>query len=69
MLAAGYRDVSNAAAWRGYGSALILQGAGLLALDGIAFLASRARLNQLLEATEQVSAHIGPTGVALTIPL
>ena len=69
MVAAGYRDVSNPAAWRGYGASLIMQGAGLLGLDGIAFLASRTRLSRLLELTEPVSAHIGPTGVALTISL
>lgn len=66
MLAAGYRDVGNAARWRGFGSSLILQGAGLLVLDGIAFVASRTRLAGLLDPTTAVSLQPLPTGVALT---
>ena len=69
MLAAGYRDVANAARWRGFGSALILQGVGLFVLDGIALLASRARLSSLLDATAALSLHAAPTGVALTLSL
>jgi hypothetical protein len=67
MLMAGYRDVSHPAAWRGYGSALILQGAGLLVLDSVAFLASRTRLGDLLDATVSASAHVAPGRVALTL--
>ena len=66
MLAAGFRDVTNAARWRGFGSALILQGAGLLVLDGIAFFASRTRLADLLAPTTAVSLQPLPTGLALT---
>lgn len=67
MLVAGTRDVAAADAWRGYGSALILQGLGLLVLDGIAFLASRMRLSTLLESTTTVSTAIGPGGTGLTV--
>lgn len=69
MLAAGYRDVSHAGRWRGFGTSLILQGAGLLVLDGIAFFASRTRLNGLLDAGATVSAHPLPSGLALTVSL
>ena len=67
LLAAGRRSVDHAARWRGFGTSLILQGAGLLVLDGIAFLASRARLGTLVDTAVQVSAHAGPTGAALTL--
>jgi hypothetical protein len=68
MLAASARDVAAADEWRGAGYALLLQGAGLLALDGIAFVASRARLGELLGATTgHVSVHAVPTGVTLTV--
>jgi sulfite exporter TauE/SafE len=67
MLGAGYRGVTNAGRWRGFGSALILQGAGLLALDGIAFFASRTRLSTLLTETAALSLHAAPNRVALTL--
>lgn len=67
MLVAGYRNVDAAAAWRGYGSSLILQGLGLLVLDGIAFLASRARLSGLLDATVQASLLVQPGALGLTV--
>lgn len=67
MLGAGYRGVTNAGRWRGFGSALILQGAGLLVLDGVAFLASRTRLGDLLTETAAVSLHAAPSRVALTL--
>lgn len=67
MLRAGYRGVGNAGRWRGFGTALLLQGGGLLVLDGIAFFASRSRLNNLLDAGIALSAH--PTGLTLTVSL
>lgn len=70
MLAAGYRNVGHAPEWRGAGTALLIQGAGLLALDGVAFIASRSRLGELIQtATGAVSLHIGPSRVALAIGL
>ena len=69
MLAAGYRNVAAAGRWRGFGTALILQGAGLLVLDGIAFFASRTRLADLLPATTALSLEPLPTGLALTVSL
>lgn len=48
MLVAGYREVRSAESWRGHGAALILQGAGLLMLDLLAFVGSRTRLAELV---------------------
>lgn len=69
MLSAGYRNVSRAARWRGFGTSLILQGVGLLVLDGIAFVASRSRLASLLHADTAVSLQALPSGFALTVHL
>jgi hypothetical protein len=67
MLGAGYQDVSNAGRWRGFGTALLLQGAGLLVLDGIAFFASRARLADLLGSGADLAVQVRPSQVALTL--
>jgi hypothetical protein len=67
MLGAGYRDVSNAERWRGFGTSLVLQGAGLLVLDGIAFFASRTRLADLLARQVDLSLHVQPSRVALAL--
>lgn len=69
MLAAGYNGVGNEQRWRGFGASLILQGVGLLVLDGIAFWASRARLSSLFDAGLQLSVQAAPTGVALTLQM
>jgi hypothetical protein len=67
MLGASSYGVDNAGRWRGFGTSLILQGVGLLVLDGIAFLASRGRLASLLDAGVQLSVQAAPTGAALTL--
>ena len=67
MLGAGYQEVSNASRWRGFGTALIVQGAGLLVLDGIAFLDSRARLDAILGPGTDLAVHVRPAQVALTL--
>jgi hypothetical protein len=67
MLGASYYGIDNVGRWRGFGTSLILQGVGLLVLDGIAFLASRGRLSSLLEAGVQLSVQTAPTGAALTL--
>lgn len=69
MMAAGYREVANAARWRGIGTSLVLQGAGLLVLDGIALVASRTRLDTLLDAGAALSLQPHPSGLTLTIGL
>ncbi len=66
MLGASHYGVDNVGRWRGFGTSLILQGAGLLVLDGIAFWASRGRLASLLDAGVQLSMRPAPTGLALT---
>ena len=67
MLGASYYGIDNVGRWRGFGTSLILQGVGLLVLDGIAFWASRARLSSLVDAGLQLSVQAAPTGAALTL--
>jgi len=67
MLGAGYQDVTNAGRWRGFGTALILQGAGLLVLDGIAFFASRTRLADLLAGQTDLALHASPSHITLAL--
>jgi hypothetical protein len=67
MLGASYYGIDNVGRWRGFGASLILQGVGLLVLDGIAFLASRGRLSSLLEAGVELSVQTAPTGAALML--
>ncbi|MEM6325884.1 MAG: hypothetical protein AAF791_02080 [Bacteroidota bacterium] len=63
------RGVSNPDAWRGHGQALILQGAGLFVLDGIAYVGTRARLGALVDLAQSASVTASANGVALVIPL
>ena len=67
MLGVSYYGIDNIGRWRGFGASLVLQGAGLLVLDGIAFFASRSRLSSLLDAGVQLSVQAAPTGAALTL--
>lgn len=67
MVIAGYRDVRSARSWRGHGTALIVQGAGLLLLDGISLVASRSRLADLLRMPGDVSALATPAGILFTV--
>ena len=69
MLAAGYRGVDTAPEWRGFGTSLIVQGAGLLVLDGIVFLASRARLGELIGMAGHLSASAFPGGFHIALRL
>lgn len=69
MVAASYQGVDHARSWRGHGSALILQGAGLFVLDGIAFLAARSRLADLIGMAGDLSTRATPFGVVLTVSL
>ena len=63
------RGVSNPAAWRGHGIALVVQGAGLFVLDGIATLGTRARLDALVDLAASASLAAVPGGVALVVGL
>ncbi|MDT0632472.1 DUF6992 family protein [Rubrivirga litoralis] len=63
------RGVADPAAWRGHGIALVIQGAGLFVLDGIAYLGTRARLGALVDLANGASITAGPGGVALVVGL
>jgi hypothetical protein len=69
LLLVSYRGVDSARSLRGHGSSLIMQGAGLIVLDTIAFLGSRTRLAGLLDMAGTVSARALPTGIAVSIAL
>lgn len=69
MVVAGYQEVNHARAWRGHGSALIVQGLGLLVFDAIAFVAARARLADLIGVSGNLSAHALPAGVGFTLAI
>lgn len=66
MVVASSYDVDHSAEWRGHGSALILQGTGLLVLDAIAWLGSRGRIVDFLSMPGDLSARSLPMGGALT---
>ena len=66
LWAVASRGVSNPAAWRGHGQAVVLQGAALLALDGLVLAGSRARLGAL---TEMVALVPTGSGLALVVGL
>lgn len=67
LIVAGYRGVRSARAWRGHGTALVVQGAGLFVLDGVALLAARARLADLLRLSADLAAAAGPRGLVFTL--
>ncbi|OZC04685.1 hypothetical protein BSZ36_10195 [Rubricoccus marinus] len=67
MYVAGRRGAPNADLWKGHGAALILQGAGLFVLDGIAYLASRQRLGGLVELVDATALTVTASGVGVTV--
>ncbi|MFN3596759.1 MAG: DUF6992 family protein [Rubricoccaceae bacterium] len=67
LIAAAGRGVPNPDAWRGHGAALVVQGAGLFVLDGIAYLASRRRMKGLTGRVEQVALGPAPDGARLRV--
>ena len=69
LLAVAGRGVSNPSAWRGHGTALLLQGAGLFVLDGVAYLASRTRLDALVELAAAGAVAVGPGSLYVVIGL
>ncbi|MEM0963056.1 MAG: hypothetical protein AAGK21_11045 [Bacteroidota bacterium] len=69
LLAVAGRGVSNPPAWRGHGAALVVQGLGLLVLDGIAYLGTRARLDALVDAASGAQVMASADGLRLVIPL
>lgn len=69
LWAASGRGVANPEAWRGHGQALVLQGVGLLVLDGVAYAGTRARLGALVDLAASASVSVSPVGLALVVPL
>lgn len=69
MVVASHRGVRSADDWRGHGAALILQGAGLFVLDGIAYLGTRQRLGALVDLAPSASVTMGADGVRLLVGL
>jgi hypothetical protein len=71
VIAAG-RGLRSPELVRGHATSVIAQGAGLLVLDGVAWLASNGRIRELqglVGALEGVSVQLLPAGVALGIPV
>ena len=69
LLAVAGRGVSDPAAWRGHGTALVVQGLGLLVLDGVAYLGTRARLGALVDLAGRADLAVTPLGAALAVSL
>ena len=69
LLAVSGRGVSEPDAWRGHGSALVVQGLGLLVLDGIAYVGSRARMDGLVDLASSVAWIPMPDGLAIVLSL
>ena len=71
LFAVGARaDVARPDVWRGHGAAVMIQGAGLLVLDGLALASSSGRRDGLLGLVGD-AVTLAPTagGVALTVAL
>ena len=70
LVAVGSRAaVARPDAWRGHGAAVIVQGIGLLVLDGVALAGSLDRSGRLLELVESVALRPVPGGVGLVVGL
>ena len=59
---AAAHGLAHGQAVRGHGIGLMAQGLGLFALDGIAYAASRARMDRLQGLVEGVDVGLGPGG-------
>ena len=69
LLAVAGRGVSTPDAWRGHGAALVIQGLGLLVLDGVPYAGTRARLDALVDLVGAADVVATAQGVALVVPL
>ena len=69
LLAVAGRGVSTPAAWRGHGAALVLQGAGLFVLDGLAYLGTRGRLGALADVASRAEWAASGAGLVVVVPL
>lgn len=66
LWAASNRGLASGDAVRGHAVAVVLQGAGLLVLDGIAWLSSSGRLDGLREVVASLAASTGPAAEAVS---
>ena len=69
LLAVAGRGVATPAAWRGHGAALVVQGLGLLVLDGVAILGTRARLGALVDLAARSDVVVSGPGLTLVVGL
>ena len=69
LLAVAGRGVSTPDAWRGHGSALVLQGAGLMVLDAVAYAGTRGRLAALVEAASRAEVSASAAGLRVVVGL
>lgn len=69
LLAVSGRGLPNPNAWRGHGAAVVVQGLGLLVLDGIAYLGTRVRLSSLVDLASSMAWTVRPDVLLLEIPL
>ena len=69
LLAVAGRGVSTPDAWRGHGSALVLQGAGLMVLDVVAYAGTRGRLGSLVEIASRAELSASMRNVRLVVGL
>lgn len=67
MIGAAGQGVRNPEAWRGHGAALVVQGAGLPALDAVVYAGSRGRYRRLAQAGIAVAPV--PGGASVTVRL
>ena len=65
LYAVGARaGVARPEVWKGHGAAVVLQGVGLLVLDGVALAASHDRAGRLLDLV-----GVAPGGLGVVVPL
>ena len=70
LYAVGARaGVARPDAWRGHGAAVVVQGLGLLVLDGVALAASRTRQGALVDLLSGVAVVPAAGGLAVTVAL
>jgi hypothetical protein len=67
LWAASTRGLRSGRAVRGHAAAVVLQGAGLLVLDGVAWLSSSHRLEVLRGIVESMSVSAGPAAGTLSV--
>lgn len=62
LIAAADRGLRSGPSVKGHGAAVVLQGAGLMVLDGLAWAASSGRLGELRGLVEALEVRVGSVG-------